>query len=374
MPEQIYLDNAATTPLEPAVLEAMMPYLTQNFGNPASLHRAGNTARIAIEKAAGQLAEALHCEPEQIVFTSGGSMSNNLAVDSAVSFLPKNTNLFTTTIEHTSLLAPMQMYADRLTVGTVDSFGYLLTLPGADTAFASVQFANNELGTVQDMKKISEYCRSHGILLHSDAVSAFGQLPIDLKSLPIDMLSVSAHKFSGPKGVGALFVRDRRRLSPFILGNNKTTPIAGTENVAGIVGMGMAAEIYHKNLSAHTRHKEKLKQLLKAEILSRIPQIKILSPEDQALCGILSVCIPGTDSESLLTLLDLYGVCASAGSACHAGEKETSHVMKAIGVEKQCERSVIRFSVGIQNTEDEIRSTAKILDEAVKKLRSLNDQ
>lgn len=369
--DMIYLDNAATTPLVPEVLDAMLPYLTANYGNPASRHRAGNAARIAVEKAAKQLADALHCEPEQLVFTSGGSMANNLAVQSAVSHLPADAKLFTTAIEHSSLLAPMQQYADRLLTGQPDRYGYLTALPSPDTGFASIQFANNELGTVQDMNQISAHCRKHGILLHTDAVQAFGQLPIDLTQLPVDFLSLSAHKFSGPKGVGALFVRDRRFLSPLILGNNRRTPVAGTENVAGIVGLGAAAELAAKQLSEQIAHKRRLRDMLKTGLLASVPDIQVLSPENQTLPGILSVCFPDIDSEGFLTLLDLKGICASAGSACHAGEKEPSHVLKAVGLPAAYQHSVIRFSIGAQNTEEEIQTAIPIISSLAAKLRQL---
>lgn len=371
LPDTIYLDNAATTPLAPEVLDAMLPYLTAYYGNPASRHKAGNAARIAVENAARQLADALHCEPEQLVFTSGGSMANNLAVQSAVSHLPQNAKLFTTAIEHSSLLAPMQQYADRLTTGQPDRYGYLTELPSPDTGFAAIQFANNELGTVQDMNRFCAHCRKHGILLHTDAVQAFGQLPIDLTQLPVDFLSLSAHKFSGPKGVGALFVRDRRLLSPLIFGNNRKTPIAGTENVAGIVGLGAAAELTAKHLSAQIAHKCKLRDMLKDGLLATVPDIHILSPENQTLPGILSICFPGIDSEGFLTLLDLKGICASAGSACHAGEKEPSHVLKAIGLPAEYQHSVIRFSIGAQNTEAEIQTAILMISQLAVKLRQL---
>lgn len=364
----IYLDNAASTPVEPSVLSAMLPWLTRECGNPSSLHQAGLRAKEAIRHAAEQVADALHCMPEQILFTSGGSMANQLAVQSAISRVSPNGKLFTTAIEHSSLLDPMMQHAEQLTIGKPDRYGYLTQLPSPDTAFASIQYANNEIGCIQDMKQITAYCSQNDILLHTDAVQAFGQIPIDLSRTPVDFLSISAHKFGGPKGVGALYVKHPEQFSPCIPGSR--IPVAGTENVPGIVGLGEAAQLAAKQVSVHIAHKLKLTAILKESILSSIPNSYSVSPENQVLPDILSVCIPEIDSECLLHLLDLHGICASAGSACHAGSSAPSHVLSAIGLPKHHLHSVLRFSVGTDNTEDEIRRTVRVLAELVKSLRT----
>ncbi len=358
--KHIYLDHAATTPLLPEVLESMLPYFTEYYGNPSSSHHDGRSAKKAVDTAREQIASALKCQPEQIIFTSCGSMANNLAVLSTIRNLPANAKLFTTPIEHSSLLAPMQLYADRCIFGKVDRYGYLQTMPEQDTAFASIQYANNELGSIQDVQKIVKYCKQNRIILHADAVQAFGQIPIDLSKDAPDLVSISAHKFSGPKGIGALIAKQPGKLSPLIYGNNRNTPVAGTENTAAIVGMGKAAELAAKNLTVNIAHKHHLQQLLKEHLLKSIPNLIILTPETKTLPGILSVCIPGVNSEGLLSALDLKGVSVSAGSACHAGEKTASHVMTAIGLSENLLHSVIRFSIGIQNTEEEIIQAADI--------------
>ena len=369
----IYLDNAATTPLHPDVLAAMLPFLTEQYGNPNSLHRAGKKAAAAIQNAKEQLAAALHCSAGQIIFTLGGSMANNLACHTAVTYLQNKLHrpisCFTTAIEHSSMLAVMKLQPN-CKIGAADGDGFLTEYPDSTVDFASVQFANNELGSIQDMVSVATDCKKKNILLHTDAVQAFGQIPIDLSALPVDMLSLSAHKFMGPKGVGALFVRDPRMLSPFIHGNNRLSPIAGTENVAGIVGLGAAAELAHKNLQQNMQHKAKLKQLLSEGLKDRIPDIRVLTPE-YALPGILSVAFPGVESESLLHLFDLKSICVSSGAACHAGDKTPSHVLSAIGLEESLLYSAIRFSIGSQNTEDEILQTVAQTEEWVKRLRSL---
>lgn len=372
----IYLDHAATTPLHPEVLSAMFPYLTECYGNPNSLHRAGKAASRAIETAREQLSTALCCAPDQLVFTSGGSMANNLAVFSAVRYLSETLHrtprCFTAAIEHSSMLSPMRLQ-QNLRIGKVDAHGFLTELPDDSIDFAAIQFANNELGSIQDMEKLSAHCKQHHILLHTDAVQAFGQTKIDLKSLPVDFLSLSAHKFSGPKGIGALFVRDKRMVSPLIHGNNRVSPIAGTENVAGIVGMAKAAELAMSKMQENVRHKQRLRELLKELLLAQIPDIRILTPEENALPGILSVCFTGIESEALLYLFDLSEICLSAGAACHAGEKTPSHVLSAIGLPENDLQSVIRFSIGNENTEDEIRKAAISTANWVEKLRKLKN-
>ncbi len=370
-PDLIYLDHAASTPLAPAVLDAMLPYLKEEYGNPQSLHRAGQRTRIAIREAAKQVAAALNCDAEQVIFTAGGSMANNLALHAAAGYLGKQSKVFTTPIEHSSVLAPIQAYFADILYADVDPYGYLTSLPDANTPFACIQYANNELGTVQDMKKIAVHCKANGILLHSDAVTAFSQIPIDLKATPIDLLSLSAHKFGGPQGVGALIVKDKRILSPLILGNNKHSPIAGTPNVAGIVGMGKAAELAAKQIKENMRMQYHLRERFLQRLEQNLSDFAVLTPIFHAVPNILSLSIPGIDSEGLLALLDLYGVCASAGSACHAGEKASSHVLKAVGIPENQAKNVIRLSFGAQNTEDEVLKAAGILADAVKRLKSI---
>jgi cysteine desulfurase len=266
----------------------------------------------------------------------------------------------------------MQKQADHLTIGAVDSAGTLTELPATDTDFASIQFANNELGTIQDMPKIASYCKEHHILLHTDAVQAFPKCEIDLSKLPVDLLSLSAHKFHGPTGVGALFLRTGVQAEPLLYGGNGKSLFAGTENLAGIVGMGAAAEVAYKQRQAENAHKKKLLALLKDGIQKQIPNSMILSPAQHALPDLLSVCFPGLESEGLLALLDLNGICASAGSACHAGEKQASHVLQAIGLPEHLSHSVIRFSIGSQNTEQEILQTIAILQKVTTQLYAVS--
>ncbi len=381
MKRLIYLDHAATTPLSPAVLDAMLPYLTEQYGNPASLHKAGLYAKRAVDRARAQLAAALHCEPEEIFFTASGSEANYFAAyGSARALRQKNSrplSLFTTPVEHSSMLDPLralQAEGNALAFGCVNGAGKLLTVPDKACDLAFVQLANNETGIVQPIPEIAKKCLENGTFLHVDAVQGFGQLPLNLKTLPVSTLSLSAHKFHGPKGAGALFIRAK---TPMSLSLPKSKRLAaGTENVAAIVGMGAAAELAVKRLSESAAKKERLRLLLRGLIQESIPDAVFVGErdftlDDLLLPGILSVSIPECESEGLLTLLDLKGICASAGAACHAGEKTASHVLTAIGLPDRLLRSVIRFSIGEENTEEEIRFAAQQLFTISSSLRAL---
>ncbi len=382
MKRLIYLDHAATTPLAPEVLEAMLPYLTEQYGNPASLHKAGLFAKRGVDRAKEQLAASLHCEPEELIFTASGSEANLLAAYGGARALKRRENrplsLFTTPVEHSSMLDPLRaLEADgnRLVFGEVDGAGRLLSMPERACDLAFIQLANNETGILQPVDEIAKKCLENRTFLHIDAVQGFGQLPINLKTLPVSTLSISAHKFHGPKGIGALFIRAKTPIEPLVPGSKRL--IAGTENVAAIVGMGAAAELAVKRLTESAEKKRRLRRLLRGLIQEKIPDAVFIgergnSDMDGLLPGILSVAIPGCESEGMLTLLDLKGICASAGSACHAGEKTVSHVLTAIGLPPALLRSVIRFSIGEQNTEEEIRLTAQQLFTITSGLRALS--
>ncbi|MEB3101999.1 cysteine desulfurase family protein [Ferviditalea candida] len=382
MTPSIYLDHAATTPLQPAVFEAMLPYLNGHFGNPSSIHAYGRAARKALNDARDLIANELGCQPGQLVFTSGGTESDNLALFGVSNAYGKDKkHLITTQVEHHAVLNACRRLEElgyEVTYLPVDGSGVvsLTELEAAvrpETFLISVMYGNNEVGTIQPISEIGRFARKQGILFHVDAVQALGSEEIDLSDLPVDLMTFSAHKINGPKGVGALYVSPHVRLSPVLFGGNQERKRrAGTENVAGIVGFSKAVQFAKENLSEKRQQMERLRQRFLLTLQS------CLNPEsgfivngnsDRRLPHILNVSFPGTDTETLLMNFDLEGIAASSGSACTSGSFELSHVLEAMNLSPEIAHSAVRFSFGWGNTEEEIHRAAEIAATIVNRLR-----
>lgn len=375
----VYLDHAATTPVHPDVREAMLPFLGSEFGNPSSIHRFGRDVRAAIDEARDAVATGLNTEAKRIVFTSGGTEADNLAViGTAVANRDKGQHVITTAVEHHAVLEACHYLEEigfNLTYVPVDETGlvHVQTIQEAitdETTLISVMFGNNEVGTVQPIAEIGRLAREHGIILHTDAVQAFGVVPIDVSALPVDLLSVSAHKINGPKGVGALYVRQDVPFTPRLFGGSqerKRRP--GTENVPGIVGFGKAVEIVQNELGDKGKTLFKLRQAMVDVWEASGIEFVINGNTHACLPHILNVSFIGVDTESMLMNLDLEGVACSSGSACTAGSLEVSHVLKAMQLPEDVTASAVRFSFGLGNTVEEVQSAAETAVKIAKRLR-----
>ena len=378
---RIYLDHAATTRPSGHVLEVMQDAAAQTWGNPSSIYSEGRAARKIVEQARRQTAEALGArEAREVLFTSGGTESDNWALRGVMHALrSRGDHLITTQIEHHAVLhtcAQLEREGFRVTYLPVDGEGRVSVRdaeaaiePG--TVLISVMCANNELGTLEPIGEIGDLARSRGILFHTDAVQAAGALPLCLRELPVDLLSLSAHKFYGPKGIGALYVRQGTRIDGLLKGGQQERSLRpGTENVPAIAGLGAAITDAAEGREARTRAVAALRDRL-WEQLRLIPDIRRNSPAEEVLPGHLNVCIPGCEGEALLLRLDLMGIAASSGSACTTGAPEPSHVLRAIGLSDEQVRSSIRFSLGADNTAEEVDAAAEAVRAIAEDLRRM---
>ena len=378
----VYADNAATTQIAPQVLEAMLPYLKEQYGNPSTLYRLGRESKIAMEKARSQVAQVIGAGAEEIFFTGSGTESDNMALK-GVLYGPAakgKKGLITTKIEHHAILHTAQALEKegfQVTFLDVDSNGLvdleqLERAIGPDTALVSVMAANNEVGTIQPVAEIGAICRRHGVLFHTDAVQAFGHMPIDVDEMQIDLLSLSAHKINGPKGVGALYIRKGLRLRPVIEGGGQEqNRRSGTENVAGIVGLGAAAQLAMETMEEEASRLRKLAQKLTEGVL-RIPEVISTGHPVQRLPGACSFAIAAIEGESLVLYLDMEGVCASTGSACSTGSLDPSHVLTAIGLSHETSHGSLRLTLGRFNTEQDVDYILEKLPQVVDKLRAMS--
>ena len=375
----IYLDYNATTPILPEILEAMMPYLTSEWGNPSSSYKFGSSLKKVIETARAQVAELIGAHTPEIIFTSCATESNNAAIHAALKAAPTKRHIITSAVEHSSVLnycKATEKEGYRVTYLPVDREGLLklAVLEGAitdDTVIVSLMWANNETGVLFPVKEISDICKSRGVLFHCDAVQAAGKTAIDVRKIQADYLSLTGHKIHAPKGIGALYVRRKAPFSPFVHGGHQERSLrGGTESVPLIVGMGKAAELARKHLPAYHTKVRELRDTLEDGILASIPNSEQDGHKTLRLANTANISFCGIESEALLLLLDNEGICASSGSACLADSDEPSHVVKAMKPGSAASRQMIRFSLGIENTEKEIADAREAISKAVATLHS----
>lgn len=378
----IYFDHAATTPLKKEVLDEMMPYLTEQYGNPSTIYKLGREAKKAIELARERVAKALNAEVQEIFFTSGGTESDNWALKGvAFANKDKGKHIITTAIEHHAVLHPLKYleglgfevtYVPVEPNGIVDPQKVKDAIRD-DTILISVMLANNEIGTIQPVKEIAKIAKEKGIIVHTDAVQAVGQIPVDVKDLGVDLLSLSAHKFYGPKGVGALYIKKGTRIHPFSHGGaQERNRRAGTENVAGIVGLGKAIELATTNLSEYANKLQKLRDKLIDGVLSKIDYVRLNGDKVNRLPNNANFSFEFIEGESLLLMLDMKGIAASSGSACTSGSLDPSHVLLAIGLEHEIAHGSLRITLGEDNTEEDIDYLLEVLPEIVSRLREMS--
>ena len=382
MTKTIYLDNAATTPTDPEVLKEMLPYFCEKYGNASSVYGLGQESKQAVTKARKQIADALNADEGEIYFTAGGSESDNWAIKATAEALQsKGKHIITSSIEHHAVLNTCEYLEKRgfeVTYLKVDSdglidIGELEAAIRPDTILISIMFANNEIGTVEPVKEISETAKKHGILFHTDAVQAFTHVPIDVKELGIDMLSASGHKFNGPKGVGFLYIRKGVRIKSFVHGGQQEKgKMAGTENVPGIVGIGKAAELAMSTLKERAEKEIKLRDHLIDRILGEIPYTRLNGHREKRLPNNTSFCFRFIEGESLLMWLDMAGICGSSGSACTSGSLDPSHVLLAIGLPHEIAHGSLRLTLSEKNTIEEMDYVVDCIKETVDKLRKMS--
>lgn len=382
----VYLDNAATTKPAATVVEAMIPFLTEEYGNPSGLYELATKNKKAINQARRQLASLLGCDHREIFFTSGGTESDNWALIGAAEQLEsKGKHIITSSIEHHAVLHSCDYLKKRgfeisyLPVGEdglIDSKSLLKAMRD-DTILVSVMYANNEIGTIQPIAELCKIAHERGALFHTDAVQAVGQLPMDTKALGVDLLSISAHKLHGPKGVGALYIKEGTKLQTFQHGGaQERGRRAGTENVPAIVGFGKAAELAMERLQEEKENgitkQQQLRDHLIARVLTEIPYARLTGHRVQRLPGNASFCFQFTEGEALLILFDMEGICASSGSACTTGSREPSHVLTAIGLPPEVTRGSIRLTLSHETTQEEIDYTVDKMKEIIAKARALS--
>lgn len=380
----IYYDHAASTPMHPDVVEAMLPYMRASFGNASSMHAFGRAAKVAINDARDSIASLLKCAPGELLFTGGGTESDNTALFGAASaYRGVKNHIVTTTVEHHAVLhacAELERQGFEVTYVPVDSTGQVSAADieaaiRPDTFLISVMYGNNEVGTLQPIERIGAIARERGVLLHVDAVQALGSVPLDLHAMPVDLLSLSAHKINGPQGVGALYVRRGIKIDPLLFGGSQERKRrAGTENVAGIAGFAKAVRLAYLNLSEKKQNSELIRQTLIERLHTRLGdgQVVINGHPTERFSHILNVSFPGLDTETMLMNLDMAGIASASGSACTSGSLEPSHVLQAMGLSEERIRSAVRFSFGLGNTVDEALTAAQIIATIVERLRNTN--
>ncbi len=379
MDKLIYLDNAATTQVHPLVVEEMLPYFTESYGNPSSVYQFAGTAKEAMEQARESLAAGIGARAREIYFTGGGSESDNWALIAiAERYQEKGKHIITTRIEHHAILHTCEYLEKRgfeVTYLDVDEQGFVNpeALEAAirpDTILISVMAANNEIGTIQPLKQIGELAKAHGILFHTDAVQAFGHIPLNVEEMNIDLLSATAHKLNGPKGIGLLYVRKTVQLFSFIHGGaQERGKRAGTQNVPGIVGFAKAAELAWKQMDERMAYESRLRNHLIERVRKEIPDSSLNGSIDHRLPNNANFVFEGVDGTSLLILLEQKGICGSAGSACSSGSVDPSHVLLAIGVPKELARGSLRLTLSHQTEIEEIDYTVDVLKVVVERLR-----
>jgi len=380
----IYLDNAASTAVHPEVVKEMLPYFDVQYGNPSSIHQFGRKAKNAIQKARKQVAALIDAEPDEILFTSGGTESNNTILYGITklqgSHLDQN-HIITSSIEHEAILQPCKEFENigiKITYLPVDEHGIvnpddITNSINSQTVLVSVMFANNEVGTIQPIKEISEICKKYQIPFHTDAVQAVGKVPINVKELGVDALSISSHKINGPKGIGALFIKKGVIITPQILGGGQENGMrSGTENVASIVGFGKACEIAKERLNENISHFQTLHSSILSRIVKEIPHVKLNGHPGKRIFNNIHLTFLGVQGEDLIIKLDEHGIAASTGSACSVHTQKASHVLKAMGFNHEQITGSLRMSFGYMNTLNEVDQTVEVLKKVVSELRNIS--
>ncbi len=381
--EDIYLDYNSTTPTDPEVVEAMMPFFTDYFANPFNLHRFGQRARGPVDEAREKVAALLGADsPDEIIFTSGGSESDNLAVKGvAYASRGRGRHVITSAIEHPAVLVTCEWLADEgwdVTFLPPDDEGVvhadaLAAAIRADTVLVSIMHGNNEVGTVEPIAELAAVARERGVLFHTDAVQTAGKIPVNVKDLGVDLLSISAHKFYGPKGVGVLYVRNGVELVPVIHGGHQEEGRrAGTHNTPGIIGLARAFELATDGREEEGKRLARLRDKLKDGILAMPGSVVVMTPVGKAMPNTLNVCFPGIEGEAIMLALDIEGISVATGSACVSGSSEPSHVHAAMGCPPEIARGSIRFSLGKYTTEEDIGRVLEVLPPVVERLRAVS--
>lgn len=378
----IYLDHAATTPARPEVVEAMLPYFTENFGNPSSVYTFSQKNKAKITECREMIADTLGAKSNEIYFTAGGSESDNWALKAtAEAYASKGKHIITTKIEHHAILHTAQYLESRgfeITYLNVDENGVvkldeLRAAIRPDTILISVMFANNEIGTIEPIKEIGEIAKEHDIIFHTDAVQAYGQVPINVDEYHIDMLSASGHKLNGPKGIGFLYIRTGLKLRSFVHGGaQERARRAGTENVTGIVGLAKAVEIAFATMEERTKKECELRDYLIDRILAEVPYARLNGHRSNRLPNNVNISFQFIEGESMLIMLDMAGICGSSGSACTSGSLDPSHVLLAIGLPHEIAHGSLRLTLGDENTMEEMDYVIEHIKEIVEKLRSMS--
>jgi len=377
----IYLDNNATTAVAPEVAEAIQPYYHELYGNPSSMHLFGGQLHRRIEEARAKVAALIGAEPEEIIFTSCGTESDNTAIMSAVESYPHKRHVISTRVEHPAVLSFVRHLARkgyRLSLVPVDAMGrfdmdFFMKSLDENTAIVSVMHANNETGVIFPIEEIGAILRERNILFHTDAVQTTGKIPIDVKGLPVDMLSLSGHKLHAPKGIGALYVKKGTRFYPYIIGGHQEHGRrAGTENVASIIALGAACELAQGNLKTEAVHVARLRDKLENALLEKCPDPRINGDTSSRLPNTSNISFEYVEGEAILLRIDEFGICASSGSACTSGSLEPSHVLRAMGIPFTAIHGSIRFSLSRYTTEEEIDKVIEIVPPIIKELRTLS--
>lgn len=376
----IYLDNAASTPVHEKVIEEMLPFFREQYGNPSSIHRHGRLANVALQNARKRVASLINADSNEILITSGGTESNNTAIYGIAS-QAKGKHIITSSIEHDAILEPckhLEKEGYRISFLPVDKYGFvnpedLKKEISSDTCLITIMYANNEVGTIQPIKEISHIAREKNIIFHTDAVQAVGKTPIDVKEMGIDLLSISSHKINGPKGVGALYIRNGVKISPLILGGGQERGLrSGTENVASTAGFGMACKIASENANENMAYFKKLATRLISRVLDEIPSTALNGHPDRRIPNNTHFTFLGVSGEDLIIKLDENKISASTGSACSVKIQKASHVLKAMGFSHEQVSGSLRLTIGITNTEQEIDQTVEVLKKIVQELRSVS--
>ncbi|MCY3854204.1 MAG: cysteine desulfurase family protein [Thaumarchaeota archaeon] len=377
----IYLDNASSTMMYDEVLNTMLPFLKQQYGNPSSLHKLGISSHNAIKKAKNMIASLINSRQDEIYITSGGTESNNTVIYGVASYNKNKNHIIVSSIEHDSILQPccqLEKKGFEITYLKVDENG-LINPKDVEksindrTCLVSIMFVNNEIGTIQPIHKISDICSKNNILFHSDCSQSAGKLCIDVKNSKLDMLTISSHKMNGPKGIGALYVRSGTKLSPLIVGGGQQNGFrSGTENVASIVGFGIACKLSKDRLLQNFIHFNKLQGYLHYEINKKITHVKLNGNATRRIPNNLNFSFFGINGEDLITKLDEHGIAVSTGSACKSNTKKASHVLKSMGLSYERINSSIRITIGVHNTMNEMKQTVLVLDKIIKELRSIS--